>query len=309
MHRAVKIYEYDVDLPLNVERQDLEGFSVISFDAVYEPEIEESKRIYVYNFQPEKPWANLIFLHGIGNGNIPYLLWFGKYFQRHGVETFFMVLPYHEKRAKPDWSGGEPFFSPSPMYCSKRFHEAIKDVRRTLDYIDLHSRAPTSIMGFSFGGMIATMCLALDKRLKNGILAFAGGDWRWINWHSPYTESLRENYAKYGNEYGCKDEQNCIANRAESMQKIGKLDKIDDIFSLYPACFHYDPLSYAQFVQQPVLFFQGVFDKIIPRKSSQLLLSKLPHARRIIVPSGHKSSYLFRRFIAQSTIRFLKDNL
>ncbi|MEJ5228859.1 MAG: alpha/beta hydrolase [Pseudothermotoga sp.] len=305
----MKIYEYNTDLPFNAERKNYQGYSLISFDAVYEPEIEESKRIYLYSFELKNPWMNLIFLHGIGNGNIPYLLWFAEYFKRYGIQSFFMVLPYHEKRAKPDWYGGEPFFSPSPAYCSKKFHEAVKDVRRTLDYIQSQSTLPTSIMGFSFGGMIATISLALDKRLKNGILAFAGGDWRWINWYSPYTQSLRENYAKYGNEYGCKDEQNCIANRAESMQKIGKLDKIDDIFSLYPACFHYDPLSYAQFVQQPVLFFQGVFDKIIPRKSSQLLLSKLPHARRIIVPSGHKSSYLFRRFIAQSTIRFLKDNL
>lgn len=307
MHKIVKIYEYNVDLPLNIEKKDFENYSLISFDSAYEPKIAESKRVYIYNFKPQNPWIYLIFLHGIGNGNIPYLLWFAEYFKRYGIETFFMILPYHERRSKPQWSGGEPFFSPSPSYCSEIFHEAVKDVRRTLDLIEKLSSLPISIMGFSFGGMIATMCLALDKRLKGGILAFTGGDWKWINWHSPYTETLRENYAKYSNEYNCVDELSCIKNRSQDMQKIGNLKQIDDIFSLFPACFHYDPLSYAQFVEQPVLFFQGFFDRIIPYKSSKALFKNLPNAKKLIIPSGHKSSYLFRRIIAKKVVCFLKD--
>jgi len=304
----VKIYEYDQDLPLNVKRERFRDYSLISFDAVYEPQIPESRRIYLYTFETTKPWTNLIFLHGIGNGNIPYLLWFGEYFQRHGIQTFFMILPYHERRAKPEWVGGEPFFSPSPSYCSRIFHEAVKDVRRTLDYIEDLSPVPISIMGFSFGGMITTMSLALDKRLKSGVLAFTGGDWRWINWYSPYTQTLRENYTKYSNEYNCRNESNCVSNRSQSMRTVGKLQNIDDIFSLFPACFHYDPLSYAQLVNQPVLFLQGVFDRVIPHGSSQLLFEHLPNARKSVVPSGHKSSYIFRRLIAQRTIDFLKSS-
>ncbi|WP_232503772.1 alpha/beta hydrolase family protein [Thermotoga profunda] len=303
----MKIYEYNPDLPMNIEQKNCGDYSIISFDAVYEPDVPESKKIYVYAFQPKDPWVNLIFLHGIGNGNIPYLLWFGKYFERYGVQTFFMILPYHENRAKPQWNGGEPFFSPSPSYCSKIFHQAVKDVRRTLDYVKKISTLPVSIMGFSFGGMIATMCLALDKRLENGVIAFAGGDWRWINWYSPYTEPLRKNYSKYSNEYNCVNESSCIKNRLQDFQKIGKLKQIDDIFSLFPACFHYDPIAYAQFVEQPILFFQGIFDKIIPYKSSQILFEKLPNAKKAMVFSGHKSSYIFRRYIAKRVIYFLRS--
>ncbi len=203
----------------------------------------------------------------------------------------------------------EPFFSPLPLHCSKVFHKAVKDVRRTIDYIAEFPSLPVSIMSYSFGGMIATMCLALDKRLKGSVLAFSGADYRWINWYSPYTEQLRENYAKYSNEYNCVDELSCIKNRSRDMQRIGVLKEIDDIFSLFPACFHYDPLSYAQFVDQPVLFFQGLFDKVIPFISSQSLFEKLPKAKKLIVPSGHKSSYIFKKTIAQKVLKFLKEIL
>lgn len=302
----MKIYEYDKTLPLNVETIDLGCYLLVSFDAVYDPAIPQSKRVYVYVYKAKKAWMNLIFLHGIGNGNIPYLLWFAEYFKLHGINTFFMVLPYHERRGMHGWKGGEPFFSPSPSYCINRFHEAVKDVRRTIDYIDSISDLHTSIMGFSFGGMIAVMSLALDKRLKKGVLAFTGGDWRWINWHSPYTEELRKNYRLNGNEYGCRDENDCLKNR-DAMKNLKKPDSLDDIFLLSPKCFHYDPCLYGMFVNQEILFFRGIFDRIIPLRSSEALFKSLPKVKKIVLPCGHRSSYFFRKFIANRVIKFLKN--
>ncbi len=300
------IFEYNRNLPFNDTVQRCERYDLISFDAPYEPDIPESKRIYVYSFKSLKPWINLVFVHGIRNGNIPYLMWFAEYFRNFGIETYYMILPYHAQRARPDWAGGEPFFSTSPSFCSIRFHQAVKDVRRTIDYIEMNSSLPIAIMGFSFGGMITTMALALDKRSKAGILAFAGGDWYWINWYSPYTNSLREDYKKQGNEIGCKNAETCFENRRNSLEKLWKIKEVNEIFGLSPQCFHYDPISYARFVEQPVLFFQGLFDRVILPSASNQLFKRLPNARRIWIPSGHKSSYLFRGLIAASTIHFLR---
>ncbi len=303
------IFEYDRQLPFNEEIRRFEEYDLISFDAPYEPDILESKRIYVYRFRTVKPWMNLIFVHGIRNGNIPYLMWFGEHFKNFGIETFYLILPYHAQRAKPDWMGGEPFFSTSPSFCNIRFHQAVKDVRRTVDYIEVISSLPAAIMGFSFGGMIATMTLALEKRIKAGILAFSGGDWYWINWYSPYTRSIREDYARQGNEIGCRDARRCFENRRESLETLDKLKQIEEIFSLNPECFHYDPMSYARFVEQPVLFFQGLFDRVIVREASDQLFERLPHARKVLIPCGHKSSYMFRRLIARRVASFLRNTL
>ncbi len=49
------------------------------------------------------------------------------------------------------------------------FHNAVKDVRRTIDLLesfDDYSEDNLYLMGVSFGGIIGTMALALDKRIK-----------------------------------------------------------------------------------------------------------------------------------------------
>jgi predicted esterase len=304
------IYEYDKTIPFNLEIENYTNYTLLKFDTVYEPDIPESKKIYVYKYNSENPLGRLIFLHGIGNGHIPYLMWFAEKFSKMGLETYFLIHPYHKERAKPNWKGGEPFYHHSPAHCVVRFHQAVKDVRRTIDLIEeIENKLPIGIMGFSFGGMIATISMALDKRIKAGVLSFTGGDWRWINWYSPYLEPVREGYKKYSNEWGCKDETKCVKLREESFNKLNELKNINEIFSLKPGCFHYDPISYAKFVDQPVLFFKGMFDKIMPKNASNNLYNKLQHARKVTIPSGHKSSYFFRRVIARKSLHFFKNTL
>ncbi len=298
-------FEYDKSKPFNLQKRTFLNFNLLSFDAVYESDVEEANRVYVYEFLAEEPKLNLIFIHGIGNRNISYLLWFAERFKAQHINTYFLILPYHWFRAPRDWRGGEPFFSTSPSHCVVRFHQAVKDVLRTSDYIEMKSNLPKVIMGFSFGGMIATMALAVDKRLKKGVLAFTGGDWRWINWYSSHTEQLRQDYAKLSNEYGCKDEQTCVKNRSSAYEKLDQLRNIEEIFQLRPVCFHYDPISYAKFVDQPVLFFKGIFDKTIVSKSSNGLFKRLSNAERVVLPVGHRSSYFLKSYILRKSLKFL----
>jgi len=312
----MKIYDYDKHQPFNLEEKHINKYGedkLLLFDAPYQPEIKESKRNRVYLFKSEvNPCCNLIFLHGIGNHNIPYLSWFARWFSKRGVNVFYFILPYHEGRARKGWKGGEPFFHSSPAHCVVKFYEAVKDVRRTIDLIesfDEFKDYPVNLMGYSFGGMISAMALALDTRIKKGILVYTGGNWRWINWHSPYTEVVREKYRKVGNEYGCRSEEDCIRFRKDPIKIVNSFKTIDDIFDKSPVgCFHYDPLSYAKFITQPVLAFRGMFDRIIPLKSTSELLSLIKNKRVVWLPSGHKSSYLFRRIIARVSLNFLKSS-
>ena len=311
----MKIYDYNKEHPFNLEERHINKYGedkLFLFDAPYHPEVEESKKIRVYFFKSKSvPCCNLIFLHGIRNGNIPYLSWFARWFSKRGVNVFYLILPYHEERARKGWKGGEPFFHSSPAHCVVKFHEAVKDVRRTIDLIDTieeFKNYPTHIMGYSFGGIISTMALALDARLKKGVLSYTGGDWHWINWHSPYTEVVRKMYREIGNEYGCRSEKDCIKFRGDSMKVVDSFSSIDDIFDKSPiGCFHYDPISYAKFISQPILAFRGMFDKIIPLRSTSELLSLIKNKKVVWLPSGHKSSYYFRRIIAEISLNFLKE--
>ncbi|MCD6449400.1 MAG: alpha/beta hydrolase, partial [Thermotogaceae bacterium] len=273
-------FEYE-NKELEVKKERKEGYNIVIFDTPYEPEVEEAGKIVIYEYLAEKPVHNLIFIHGIGNGHIPYLMWFAKKFKDYGINTYFLILPYHLNRAPSNWKGGEPFYSASPEKCVVRFHQAVIDVRRTIDYIQLSSNLPVSIMGFSFGGMISTLSMAVDKRIKKGVLAFTGGNWRWINWHSPYTESVRIEYRTAGNEMGCHSEEYCVKLRGDPEKVISEFKSVADIFKHPVGCYHYDAMAFAKFVDQKVLMFTGLFDRVIIKKSSDSLFKMLKNAKRI----------------------------
>jgi len=279
------------------------------FDASYEPEVPESSKIHVYLYEPSNILYDVIFLHGIGNRNIDYLMWFGDSLKEKGIRVSFMILPYHRERAPKGWQGGEPFYTTSPFSCRKHFHNAVSDVSKTLDVIEnLRGYDPEriGIIGVSFGGMVATIALAKDKRLKKGVLCCTGGDWRWINWHSPYTEELRRKYSEKGNEYGCRSEKQCASFRKNAVNVVESFKEIKDIFEKSPvACYHYDPLAFAKFVEQPVLFVEAIFDKVIPRASRKGLKRFLRNKKVIYIPSGHKGSYFFRKWLVKKIRKFL----
>ena len=206
---------------------------------------------------------------------------------------------------------GDPFYSPEPQDCVILFHNAVKDVRRTIDLLETfkdYCEDNLFLMGVSFGGIIGTMVLALEKRIKKGILMITGANWRWINFYSPYTEKVRTGYATQKNSFGCDSEEYCKKFRSDAKNFVkNNFNSIDDIFKKSPiTCYHYDPLSYAKFVKQPVLFVQAIFDKIMPKDAIKDLEYLLPNKVVKKILAGHKSSILYRSLIGRWVVNFIE---
>lgn len=289
------------------------GYKKIEFNSPYEEAFFGFKKSTFYLFEPEKkPFkGDLVFIHGIGNGNIPYLLWYARYFKSKGYRTSFLIMPYHLDRTPEGQQGGEPFYSAEPNECMHKFHYAVKDIRKTIDILELfgnYDGGKLYLMGMSFGGIIGTMALALDKRIKKGVLLVAGGNWRLINFHSPYTLKIKNEVETFGNSYGCDGEKKCAEYfRKDSVLYVkNNFKKIDDIFTgKHVGCYVYDPLSFAPFVDQQVLFIRAAFDRIMPKQSSLELLSLLNNSIYKTIPTGHKSSYFMRRHVGRMVLKFL----
>ncbi|RAO98782.1 alpha/beta hydrolase [Petrotoga sp. 9PW.55.5.1] len=277
-----------------------------------DPIYEENETQIVHVFQPQgKVKGDIVFLHGIGPNNIPYLEWYGRFFKKFGYRTSVVILPYHLERKPKDVEDGDPYYSPEPKECVVLFHNAVKDVRRSIDLLetfDDFSEDNLYLMGVSFGGIIGTMSLALDQRIKKGILMITGGNWRWINFYSPYTQKVRERYAKEKNSFGCDSEEFCKKFRSDAATFVkDNINSIEDIFSKTPiTCYHYDSLSYAKFVKQPVFFVKGSFDKIMPHKATRDLEKLISNKIVRRIPAGHKSSYFLKRFVGKWVINFLE---
>ncbi|GAB6189532.1 alpha/beta fold hydrolase [Marinitoga arctica] len=307
------LYHYEKK-PINYKKYNEYDYIVLKFPVNYYTHYTENKNVYVHLFEPKNIRGDIIFLHGIGNKNIPYLEWYARFFKKHGYRTSVVILPYHLLRTPKGMNGGEPFYSANPNKCVLEFHNAVKDVRRTIDLIENfnnYNKNNLFLFGLSFGGIIGTMALALDKRIKKGILMITGGNWRWINFHSPYTYKVREEYKTTGNAYGCNSEDFCIKYfRKNPVDFVSNnFQTIDDIFTKAPIpCYSYDPISFAKFVNQPILFIRGIFDKIIPKESTEDLISLLPNVSVQKIPTGHKSSILFKKLVGRNILIFLQNN-
>ncbi len=283
--------------------------------AGYEDPIVENRTSYVRLFEPENGEikGDLILLHGIGENNIPYIQWFANQFSHRGIRTWYQLLPYHYKSKPATMYGGEPYHSADPDICVKRFHMAIRDTRKIIDFAEEQKGFKSQncyIFGFSFGGMIATMAMGIDKRISKGVLAITGGNWRWINFYSSYSQAVRDDLAKNSNPYGCKDEADCIKRfRGDPVNWVREnVKSVEDIFDKAPiGCYHYDPLCYAPLIDRPVLFLKAAFDKIMPKNATQELESLLPNKIVKTIPTGHKSSIVLRRRILNWSMRFLND--
>lgn len=310
------IYEYDrIKIDYNIEK--IDDFEEYIFHTIYKEEFHrENEKQYVQIFTPEqRPIGDIIFIHGLGGNNLKYLRWFARYYKKNGYRTSIVVMPYHYKRKPADLKDGTPFYSADPDKCVIMFHNAVKDVRRTIDLVenlDGYNPKKLFLTGFSFGGIVGTMAMAIDKRIKKGNLIITGGNWRWINFYSPYTEFIRKEYNNIKNAYGCSGEEFCVKKyRKNPIDFINKnFLTINDIFEKSPIpCYEYDPISFAKFVNQEILFFQGIFDKIMPKKASSELYYSFPNAKRKLIPSGHKTSILLKKKIGKCSLEFFNKSL
>lgn len=270
----------------------------------YPTEYNESSIIPLYFFPSKiKTQNTLLFIHGLGTKNIEYLKWFPEQFSKLGYNAFLMVLPYHFERTPYGFKSGELFLKPD--YLRERFEHAIVDVLTSLNYIKEKFGNKNYLMGFSFGGMIATIASTFFK--VNGLsLCVTGGNFYYITWKSFATKVLRLKYEenKECNVEKCKELHG--KDFYKYLENLGSPDISKDTAPM--ACYEYDPLTFAKFVSAPTIMFRAIFDIFIPKNSTLELYSKIGSKNKEIhsILSGHLTSYLYRSYILKKTAKFFE---
>ncbi len=309
----VIILLYDYDKPdmkkmevLSKEKCEMYTVEHITFPSPYPTNVLEAKKVHVFLHTPNEVRGKVLFLHGLGDRNVDYLLWFAKYFALHGLATAFMVLPYNHLRASKTYPAGLYYMEADTAKAVERFRHAVMDARSTLDFLDLRlpSFKKTHVMGVSFGGMISTITAGVDTRVDKLSLVITGGNFRYINWLSPLTESVREKYKHGENHDGCGTLKKCILAHANYMDFVRSIRTQEDVYKAPWRCFTYDPIPFAPLFKGEVIMFKAAFDKIMPAPSTLQLWEAFGRPKMYVVPSGHFYSIVFKRSIARKTLRF-----
>ncbi|WGS64624.1 alpha/beta hydrolase [Marinitoga aeolica] len=271
----------------------------------YPCEYPESSKIplYIYDAKSDK---TLLFIHGLGTRNLKYLKWFPENFAKNGYNSALMILPYHFDRTPKGHKSGELFLSTTDNYILRsRFEHSVVDILTTLNYLKERFKTDLYLMGFSFGGMVSTIAASLREDIKGLSLAVTGGNFYHITWKSFVTGVLR---VQYEENKECNPEKCLNYHLKEYPEYLNSLKKPEIELDKAPiACFEYDPLTFAKFIKSPVIIFRALFDIFIPKKSTLDLYEKIKTQKELYtIPTGHLSSYLYRKYILKKTISFFK---
>ena len=163
-----------------------------------------------------------------------------------------------------------------------------QDVSRAIDWLETQpniDRERIGLFGISLGAIRGTLVMALDQRIRAGVLGLGGGDLPYILTHT--------------------SEKRLVAAREKILARNG-LD-LKEAEARLRDSITYDPIALAPSVDPSrVLMVIAAGDTVIPHKTSWELRRKLGNPETIELWSGHYTSVIHIPYLRQATCSFFK---
>ncbi len=190
----------------------------------------------------------VVVLHILGS-DFPLSRYMAARLADRGVAVLFLKLPYYGERRPREGPGPIPrrFLSADIERTVTSMRQGVCDVRRALFWLrSRHNVEPSrlGVAGISLGGIIASLAVAVDPGVRDGVFLLAGGDLSRILWGMPETAKFRESWQASG-------------------RTIEDLKALTDPF---------DPLTYAGRLKgKRLLMIAGRVDEVVPPASTTAL--------------------------------------
>jgi dienelactone hydrolase len=230
--------------------------------------ISANDQVTVYFYRPAagRPFYSLLILPGIWRRDRRFEDRLCRELARQGVSCALLTLPFHWERAPAGVPDGAYFVSADPLWTAAAFRQAVVDARGVLGLLRGRG-APVGVVGFSLGGIIGHMLMALE-RLDLGVLALAGGNIAAIVWESLLTQRHRQ----------------AMEARGVTLSRLAALWAIGD------------PTRHAWRARPPrVLMVNAQYDLLVPRAFTDELWHALGSPPIRWLPAGHITAFLFRQ--------------
>jgi dienelactone hydrolase len=239
--------------------------------------IPANDRVPVRFYRPagRPPVASLLVLHGIWRQDQDFEDRLCRDLARHGVSCALLSLPFHWERAPAGSASGAYFMSGNPVWTSAAFRQALIDGRAVLGL--LRGRGvPVGVLGFSLGGIIAHILMALE-RVDFGISTFAGGNTAGIVWEGVLTRPYRR-----------------------AMEQCGvTLDRLSALWASG------NPTLYAHRKPGRLLMLNAMYDLCVPPRYTHELWQALGQPPIRWLPAGHITGFFFRPTIVAEVLAAL----
>ncbi|UCC96660.1 MAG: hypothetical protein JSW66_12535 [Phycisphaerales bacterium] len=203
-----------------------------------------------------------------------------KGFARHFAANGFNVAVIHNRKVDLD-------DIVSVEQVEDYFRQTVLDGRQVVDYLVEREQVDANALGalgFSLGGIRASVVSAVDERLKCSVIGLAGGSMAEIAFTSKLS-GVRD-YMKELAEMGVSPD----VIRAELSEKVVT-----------------DPVALAEYVDaRDVLMYIAAFDNVIPNQCGDRLWQAIGKPEVVRLFSGHFTSLLYLPCAERESLNFFK---
>lgn len=306
-----RIFEYDKEFKdLEIKENKIKGFNLkkIKFRSTINTKFEENNFVYGYIFYPKNNFngINIITIHPV-HENLPSFGYsVAYYFTRYGYKVSYITLPFHRERAPKGTKSGELFFSNEEDEYFLSMRQSIVDLRHFIQFlIDLEKNKIIYGMGLSLGAILLNLLMGVDNRVIKGVSLIGAGNILRLTWEGIYGLSSRYYYKKKGLNFNTyKKELKNFINYVDMVKNYG------EIIETYKLWYLIDPLTYSTFNNpRNVLFINGLFDLVIPKRAVIELWERLGKPKIIWIPSTHYTIPIFFPYILKLSKKFFEDKL
>jgi cephalosporin-C deacetylase-like acetyl esterase len=243
-----------------------------------------------------------ILVHGMGDYSVIPCRWLAGSLLKKGVACFIPYLGIHSRRIPESMKERMPYLTPDEWFDIYR--TSVTNIRQVVDFAatrdEVDSRRIVT-MGISFGGFVSSIAMALDDRIKAGVLIVSGGNQNKMSWLSK-DSGYRDKFPRSEEEHD--NVLNCYSEYLRQVSEKGFENVAADNNS-----FLTDPMTFAENLKgRPVFMINALNDKYIPHEAVIDFWKAMGEPPIRWVSSGHTSLWLHYPSVRSDIFNFLRTN-
>jgi len=285
--KTVKLSRYEVSFP-------------VAFQTCYEESNLARAEYYKPASTGKVPLAILI--HGWGDHSIIPIKWLAGSLLKQGIACMLLYLPFHTSRLPEEIKKRLPRLTQDEWF--KGYRIAVTDVRQIVDWAYLNEdidEQRIAAVGLSLGGIISSITMGVDERIKTGAFIVTGGNSGKIVQLSKLA-GFSKDYKRSEEEY--REIQDSYYNYLERIAQEGFENVEPDRQS-----FLTDPMTFAHILKdRDVMMLNARWDEFIPRESATDFWNACGRCAIHWYPTTHGTIWLWYPSVASKITRFLQNS-
>jgi predicted esterase len=248
-------------------------------------------------YQPRQGsnWPLAILVHGWGDRSVLPCKLLARDLAKKGIASFIVYLVFHQTRMPFEIIERLPNLTPEEWF--EGYQTSVIDIRQIIDWAGRRkdiNKNNIAVIGISLGGIISAISMAVDERIRAGIIMVAGGNYQsraWLRKTEPGHSDAE--YRQYENQY------------ALYLREVGKrgVEKVAPPKKSYLT----DPMTFASSLhQRRLLMLNAMWDERIPKQNTIDLWEACGRPEIKWYPATHSSIWLLYPLLLRQITNFLK---